>query len=70
MKKKYIFHYDQTKRPWDNEEHKLLLKHDGMECLANVEYKYGLMMNLVYVLFDDGVEWSVLDYELEEINAN
>lgn len=70
MKKKYIFHYDQAKRPWDNREHNMLLKHDGMKCSADIEHKYGLMMNLVDIRFDDGVEWWVLDYELEEINTD
>lgn len=65
MERKYIFHYDQIKRPWSNEEHNILLKHDGMECSVDIEKRYGLMMNLVDVRFDDGVKCSVLDNELE-----
>ena len=68
MEKRYIFHYDSTQSPCNEEIHNMLIAHDRMVCSADIT---GLgSLDIVKVVFDDGFETIAIVYELQELNGN
>lgn len=66
MEKKYIFHYDATQSPCDEEIHNMLLAHNGMVCSADIT---GLgSLDIVNIVFDDGFEANAIVYELRNLS--